>query len=120
MLHLESLKTGELIACACELGGLLGGAPAPEQQSLRQYGLNLGLAFQIADDLLDVTSTEETLGKPTEADQSKATFVSLLGPEGAHAKALECVESAIKSLAEITRPCDTLRDAAYFALSRTK
>src|SRR3546814_1363152 len=79
--HLQSLKTGALIRFSCEAGALLAEAAAAERAALVAYAQDLGLAFQIADDLLDAESTTAALGKPTGQDASlgKATFVGQLG-----------------------------------------
>src|SRR5690242_17921064 len=79
--RLQRLKTGALIAFACESGAILGKAPVEPRAALRGYAHDLGLAFQIADDLLDVQGSASETGKPVRADEAagKATFVSMLG-----------------------------------------
>ena len=116
---IQSMKTGALFGFACEAGAILGGAdPAP----LRQYAENIGLAFQIADDVLDVESTPGVLGKATGKDRrkGKATFVDMLGLEGAKARAEELVRGAIAALDEYGARADALRSAAQFIVKRKK
>ena len=116
---IQSMKTGALFGFACEAGAILGGAdPAP----LRQYAENIGLAFQIADDVLDVESTPGVLGKATGKDwrKGKATFVDMLGLEGAKARAEELVRGAIAALDEYGARADALRSAAQFIVKRKK
>lgn len=83
-------KTGTLIRSAVELGGLAAGAPAPVLDALRHYGEELGLAFQVADDVLDATATSDTLGKTAGKDEerSKSTYVGLLGVAEARREAV--------------------------------
>jgi len=118
--ELQALKTGALIVYACEAGAILGGADPAERQALVGYGQDIGLAFQIADDLLDVESTTEQLGKPAGADaqNDKATFVRHLGVEGARAKARALVASAQQRLDSFGKKADFLRWTALFVLER--
>jgi farnesyl diphosphate synthase len=119
--ELQSLKTGALIRYACEAGAVMGGADADGEKALAQYADDLGLAFQIVDDLLDVTGTEEQLGKPAGQDQAmgKATFVGLLGIEGAQEKAQSLVDRASASLSPFGNAATPLADVAQFVLKRT-
>ncbi len=118
--ELQSLKTGALIRFACEAGAILGEAGAAERQALVAYAEDLGLAFQIADDLLDEESTPEALGKPTgqDANLGKATFVGQLGVEKAREKAQELVYSACARLDLFGQKSDLLRQTAAFVVSR--
>lgn len=114
---LQAGKTGALIGFAAEAGALLAGAdPAP----LRRYAAALGLAFQIADDILDVTGDEAKTGKRVgkDAEAGKATFVSLLGLEGARARAVELVAEAEAALAGYGKGADNLIAAARFVIAR--
>ena len=88
--RLQQLKTGALISSACRCGALLGQAAAADLAALGDFGLKLGLAFQIADDLLDVEGSTEVVGKQTgkDAARGKATFVSILGVDNARAQAM--------------------------------
>lgn len=95
-------KTGALIRGACRLGCTVAGASAEQIALADQYGAKLGLAFQIVDDILDVTSTSEVLGKPvgSDAQEGKTTFVTLLGLEQARQKAAVLTEEAKEILAQ--------------------
>lgn len=98
--RLVDLKTGALFSCACMLGCIAAGASESAINAADRFGLLCGRAFQITDDLLDISSTPEELGKSIGKDieQQKSTFVSLLGKEKAEALARECVEDAKKLL----------------------
>jgi farnesyl diphosphate synthase len=117
---LQKLKTGALIGFGCEAGAILGRAPAEARTALRRYADTLGLAFQIADDLLDVEGNVEETGKAVgkDADAGKGTFVSLLGVEGAKAKANELVDEAVEHLAAFDERADLLRLTARFVVDR--
>ncbi len=116
---MQSMKTGALFRFACEAGAIMAGA---ERAPLRQYADHIGLAFQIADDLLDVESDAATLGKATQKDQDrgKATFVDLMGLAGARAEAERLTEAAIAALTPYGAKADLLRAAARFMISRRK
>ena len=118
--HLQSLKTGALIRFSCEAGAILAEAAPAEREALVGYAEDLGLAFQIADDLLDAESTPEALGKPTGQDASlgKATFVGQLGIEKAREKAESLVRSACGRLDLFGEKADLLRQTAAFVVSR--
>ncbi|MEQ8356429.1 MAG: polyprenyl synthetase family protein [Kiloniellaceae bacterium] len=118
--HLQSLKTGALIRFSCEAGAILGQAAAAERQALVDYAEDLGLAFQIADDLLDAESTPEALGKPTgqDAELGKATFVGQLGIVKAREKAEVLVQSACARLDLFGQKADLLRQTAAFVVAR--
>lgn len=114
---IQSLKTGALFGFACEAGAILGQAdPAP----LRAYAEKIGLAFQIADDILDVESTPEALGKATQKDSAKgkATFVDLLGMAEARRRAAELVEEAVQAVGGYGAASQVLADAARFMVAR--
>lgn len=116
---IQSLKTGALFRHACEAGAILGGAdPAP----LLRYAEKIGLAFQIADDILDVESTPDALGKATQKDKGmgKATFVDLLGMTEAKARAAALVDEATASLAVYGDRAAVLNGAARFIVERRK
>ncbi|MBQ6830977.1 MAG: polyprenyl synthetase family protein [Clostridia bacterium] len=97
---LQEGKTAALIQAACEMGCLVGGGSHEQVEAATQFGYYLGLAFQIIDDILDVTSTAEQLGKPVggDADHDKNTYVSLLGLDKAHALAEDYTAKAIAAL----------------------
>lgn len=117
---LQSMKTGALLRCACEAGAVLGGASNIEQEALREFGNHVGKAFQLADDILDVTSDAETMGKQTgkDAGKGKGTLVKLYGLEKARAMADELLEKSIGSLAPFGERADVLNDVARFIVSR--
>jgi len=115
--HLQAGKTGALIEWSACAGARLALAdPAP----LRQYAQALGLAFQIADDILDVEGDSEKAGKrlQKDADAGKATFVSLLGLDAAKSRSTELVDRACAALDIYGPSADTLKDAARFVIAR--
>ena len=114
---LQAGKTGALIGFAAEAGAVIAGA---DRAPLRRYAAALGLAFQIADDILDVTGDEAKTGKRVgkDADAGKATFVSLLGLEGAKARAADLVQEAEAALAGYGKGADNLIAAARFVIAR--
>jgi farnesyl diphosphate synthase len=116
---MQRRKTGALFRFACEAGAILADA---DRKPLRQYADDIGLAFQIADDVLDVESSAEALGKATQKDhgKGKATFVDLLGLQGAKAEAQRLVESAGEALAVYGERARVLRAAARFIVARKK
>ena len=118
--QLQRLKTGELIAYACEGGAILGQASNDAREALRGYAHDLGLAFQIADDLLDVEGSVEEVGKAVNKDEDagKATFVSILGVERARSQANRLAVQAIDHLAIFGEKADLLRQAARFVVER--
>lgn len=118
---LQEGKTAALIMAACEAGAVLGGASAAQREAARRFGYELGLCFQIVDDLLDVTSTPERLGKPVGADENnqKATYVSLLGFEEARALAKRRTEAAKAELELFGEEAQDLRALTEALLSRT-
>jgi len=96
---LHGMKTGALLAAALEIGALAGQAPSDQRQALLAYGQGLGLAFQIADDVLDRTGSTEALGKaPSDEGFDKSTYVALLGVAGAQARGQTVVAGAIAKL----------------------
>ena len=119
---IQSLKTGCLIKYACQAGAILGRASAEQTAQLMTYAENIGLAFQIADDLLDHESSSEAIGKATQKDATagKATFVSLLGADQARALAHRQIEQAIEALSGFGNRAEMLTAAAKFAISRKK
>ncbi len=118
--RLQQMKTGALIAFSCAAGAILGRATKAECQALRMYAHDVGLAFQIADDLLDEEGTEEEVGKKVgkDADAGKATFVSLLGAERARAQADMLADQAAKHLDLFGEKADLLREVARFIVER--
>lgn len=118
--RLQRLKTGMLIGYSCESGAILGKAPRQARQALHNYAHDLGLAFQIVDDLLDVEGDEEVVGKKTHKDgeAGKATFVSLLGVDRARAQANMLADQAVAHLELFQDKADPLRDLARFVINR--
>ncbi|WP_448582060.1 polyprenyl synthetase family protein [Thermaurantiacus sp.] len=118
--RLQQLKTGALIGFSCEAGAIMGKVPMPLRMKLRGYARDLGLAFQIADDLLDVEGDVNAAGKALRKDQArgKSTFVSLLGIERARAQAEMLIDQAIHHLQGFGAEADLLRGIARFAIER--
>jgi farnesyl diphosphate synthase len=118
--RLQRLKTGSLISFCCEAGALLAKASEAARAALRAYAHDLGLAFQIADDLLDVEGDEGEVGKKTRKDKAagKATFVTLLGPERARAQSKMLAEQAVQHLEIFVEKADPLRALAWFVVNR--
>lgn len=113
-------KTGALIEAACALGGLAAGAGGALLDALTGYGREIGLAFQIADDLLDATATTEQLGKTAgrDATLAKATYVSVLGVEGARREATRHAEAACASLRDSGVRSGALETLAGYIVKR--
>lgn len=120
--RLQQLKTGALLGAAVEMGAILGKVPPEGRTHLRGYARDIGLAFQIADDLLDHEGDQEAAGKALrkDAEAGKETFVSLLGPERARAQAHMLVEQAIAHLAQHGAEADLLRAVARFIVERDR
>jgi farnesyl diphosphate synthase len=120
IVRLQSMKTGALFRYALEAGAILTRTDGEARAALLTYADRVGLAFQIADDILDVESTPEQLGKATQKDKTagKATFIDLLGLDGARLKARALVEEASASLDRFGPAADTLRGAARFIVER--
>ena len=118
--RLQRMKTGALIAFACEAGAILAKAANELRTALRGYAHDLGLAFQIADDLLDVEGSAAETGKPVGADAAagKATFVSILGVDRARAQAELLVGQAIAHLELFEDKAELLRQVARFVVNR--
>ncbi|MGB8603427.1 MAG: polyprenyl synthetase family protein [Rhizomicrobium sp.] len=117
---LQRLKTGQLFEFACEAGAILGEASAEQHKALRSYAKDMGLVFQITDDILDVTSTAEKTGKAVgkDADHGKATLVSIYGLDGARKEAAKIADRAIAALAGFDERADALRALMPYLLGR--
>ena len=120
LLQMCTLKTARLIQAACLMGCVISNASEEEQKAAFDFGYNLGVAFQIVDDILDVTSTTEELGKPIGSDSqnNKSTFVSTLGLETARKLANEYTEKAIESLKLFGESANLLKDFTRNILDR--
>ena len=120
--RLQRMKTGALIAVGCDFGGILGNASKQARQSLNHYAHDVGLAFQIADDLLDVEGDAEEVGKATGKDEAagKATFVSLLGVERAREQAHMLADQAASHLEMFGEKGEHLKELANFIVTRSK
>jgi farnesyl diphosphate synthase len=118
--RLQRMKTGALIAFSCEAGAILAKAPSELRTALRGYAHDLGLAFQIADDLLDVEGSAAETGKPVGADAAagKATFVSILGVERARGQAELLASQAVAHLELFEQRAELLGEAARFVIAR--
>jgi farnesyl diphosphate synthase len=118
--RLQQMKTGALIAAAVEAGAILARIPPEGRVHLRGYAHDLGLAFQIVDDLLDVEGDEDLAGKKLRKDgtQGKETFVSLLGVERARQQSRMLIDQAIDHLRSFGPEADLLRDIARFVTDR--
>ena len=119
--RVHAMKTGALLTAACRLGAIAAGADDATVESLGRFGRHLGLAFQIVDDVLDVTSTPEQMGKATgkDADRGKNTYPRLLGLEESRRRAVEALAGAVGAIAGIGAEADGLRALARFVVERT-
>jgi len=119
--YIHRHKTGALISAAIEIGGILGGANPDEAQALRDYGHAAGLAFQVADDILDIVGTQEELGKDIGSDQErgKATYPALMGLEAARDYARELKDRALQALEPLGPSAEPLRAIARYIVDRT-
>lgn len=120
--RLQQLKTGALLAASVEMGAILGKVPPQGRAPLRAYARDIGLAFQIADDLLDVEGDVEKAGKALRKDseQGKQTFVTLMGIDKAREQARALVDQAIGHLAAYGHEADILRALARFIVERDR
>jgi geranylgeranyl diphosphate synthase, type II len=119
---MHSAKTGALITASILTGAVAGGCSVEQESALASYGRSIGLAFQIVDDLLDIESTTEVLGKPAGSDQSlnKATFPALYGIEQSKTMAREAVDTALAALTLFDQRSDPLRKLAVYIVEREK
>ena len=120
IVNLQRLKTGQLFEFSCEAGPILGKASAEDRARLRAYAREMGVVFQITDDLLDVTSTAEKTGKAVgkDAQMGKATLVTLLGVDGARAEAQKRAQAAIAALGPYAARSPELSGLPLFLLDR--
>jgi farnesyl diphosphate synthase len=118
--RLQALKTGAMMRCACEFGAILGRADANERRALETYGQRLGLAFQIADDLLDVEGDAAAMGKAARKDAAKATLHAATDIETAKRRLAVLAAEAVAALASFGRRADALREAVAFTMERKR
>ncbi len=121
--QLESIhrrKTGALLSACLKLGGLVAGGDARQLEALETFGWHLGLAFQIIDDLLDLSGDETALGKRTGKDshRGKLTFPGVLGPEASTQRARQLIEDACQALAPLKPRAAALEGLAHYVLER--
>ncbi len=119
--YIHRSKTGALITGSVVVGGIVAGANEDEIDKLRAYGQRIGLAFQIADDILDVTSTSEQLGKTPGKDQAanKATYPAIHGIAASETRARELVGEAVEIVSSLDRETHVLEGIAKFIIART-
>ncbi|MCD2324112.1 polyprenyl synthetase family protein [Sphingomonas sp. IC-56] len=120
--RLQAMKTGALISCSVECGAILGRVPVEGRKGLRGYARDMGLAFQIADDILDAEGDEELAGKKLrkDGDAGKETFLTLLGLDRAREQARILVDQAVEHLKSFGPEADLLRDIARYTLERDR
>lgn len=120
VIRLQRLKTGEMFAVSCEAGAILGKSPEPLRARLQRYAHDIGLAFQITDDLLDVEGTRTETGKGVKKDaaKGKATLISVLGVERAREQANTLAKQAKAHLSAFDGRADALRELADFVVTR--
>lgn len=120
IIRLQAMKTGALIRFACEAGALVAGAPAEDRERLAEFGSAIGLAFQLADDLLDLTADASQMGKATGKDAAagKATLVALHGANWARSQLHGLVDQAHELLAPYGEQAALLKEAATFVATR--
>lgn len=120
--RLQQLKTGALIAFSVEAGAILARIPAEGRTPLRGYARDIGLAFQIADDIMDVEGDEQLAGKALHKDAAagKATFVTLMGLDRAREQAVALVDQAIGHLAGFGEEATLLRAIAHYIVERDR
>lgn len=122
LLYIYENKTSALIEASMMVGAILAGASDDSIRSMEKVGRNIGLAFQIQDDILDLTSTTEELGKPVHSDEknNKTTYVTLYGIDGAHRKVEQLSQEAIDLMDSLKEKNEFLRELLYSLITRTK
>ena len=118
--YIHSLKTGAIIRSACTAGAILAGADEDRIKSVDNFAVNLGIAFQIQDDILDVKGTEETLGKPVGSDEKsgKSTYVSICGEKKAYELMIEHSNKAKEALGIFCEKAEFLKWLTEYLISR--
>jgi len=119
--YIHTHKTGALILAAIEIGAIIGGADAKQRLALHRYGEAAGLAFQVADDILDIVADQSLLGKDvgSDAERGKATYPALLGLEGARQRARELRDMAFEALEPFGDEARPLREIATYIIDRS-
>jgi geranylgeranyl pyrophosphate synthase len=119
---MHSLKTGALIRASLALGGIAAGASEAQLAALDEYGIHIGLAFQVVDDILDVEGDTETLGKTQGKDgaANKPTYVKLMGLKGAKAEAQRLLQAALDAVEGFGESADHLRGLARYIVERDR
>ncbi|MDD2707493.1 MAG: polyprenyl synthetase family protein [Verrucomicrobiae bacterium] len=120
--YIHERKTSALLTCSIRLGGMSAGASSAQLRHLTDFGYNLGMAFQVIDDILDATQTSEQLGKTAgkDAKAGKATYPSILGMERARAEADRYTQAAVKAIAALGPKAARLEQLADYLLKRQK
>ena len=120
--YIHRHKTAVLLQAACRMGALAAGAPDAQLDALSRYGENAGLAFQIADDVLDATATPEQMGKGTgrDAENGKLTCVKLYGVEESRRQARQLCDAAVQALERFDERAEPLRAIARFTVERER
>ncbi len=118
--EMDEKKTAALIKASCEMGCIIGGADKAQIDAATNYAHNIGIAFQIVDDILDVTSTSENLGKPvgSDSDNNKSTYVSLLGIDKCKELVTQLTQDAVDALSVFDNDTSALVDLAYSLKNR--
>ncbi|MDY0290707.1 MAG: polyprenyl synthetase family protein [Desulfuromonadaceae bacterium] len=120
--YIHKHKTGALVLAALQIGAIIGGADEKQLQHITTFGNNAGLAFQIADDLLDIEATNAQLGKDVGSDQQrgKATYPAIVGVEKARQQAAELHQAALDALVTFSAAADPLRRISAYIINRNK
>ncbi len=120
--YIHENKTAKLICAACRTGAILAGASEPQIETISDYGMALGLLFQVTDDILDVTGDEDVLGKPTgaDADADKQTYPAAIGLEGARDEARELAARAVEIAADLPGEVEFFQSIAELVVIREK
>ncbi|HTY20524.1 MAG TPA: polyprenyl synthetase family protein, partial [Geobacteraceae bacterium] len=118
--YIHTHKTGALIKASVKAGAIIGGADEARLKAITRYGEAIGLAFQIADDILDIEGTTEEIGKDAGSDEArgKATYPAVVGVAEAKRRAAELVEMAMDSLSSLDEKADPLREIARYVVYR--
>ncbi len=119
--YIHTHKTGALLLAALEMGCVIGQSNSDQRQALKRYGEAIGLAFQVADDILDIVSDQDSLGKDIGSDQArgKATYPALLGLDGARQRAEELRTMALGAISSFSDQAEPLRAIANYIVERT-